>query len=114
MLDLLQHAALVVGVFDLLHLDDLSLLEHLDGIKALVVLGLHEVDAAEAAGAEGALDGKVLQCVLALGHPRRGLRLGDVHAAIGGLGGLLRLLLLRLLLLRLEALGLGIGAGGVY
>ena len=65
-LDLLQHAALVVGVLDLLHLDDLRLLEHLDGVEALVVLGLHEVDAPEAAGAEGALDGEVGERVLAL------------------------------------------------
>lgn len=66
MLDLLQHAALVVGVLDLLHLDDLGLFEHLDGIEALVVLGLDEMDAAEAARAEGALDGEVGQRVLAL------------------------------------------------
>lgn len=110
MLDLLQHASLIIGVFNLLHLDHLGFLEHFNGIEALVVLRLHKVDAAEAAGAEGALNGKVLQCVLALCHPRRGLGLGDVQAAIGGLGGLLLLLLL----LRLEALRLGIGAGGVY
>ena len=109
MFDLLQHASLIIGVFDLLHLDHLGFLEHFNGIEALVVLRLHEVDAAEAAGAKGALNGKVLQCVLALCHPRGGLGLGDVQAAIGGLGGLLLLLLLRL-----EALGLGIGAGGVY
>lgn len=66
MLDLLQHAALVVCVLDLLHLDDLGLFQHLDGVEALVVLGLDEVDAAKAAGAEGALDGEVGQRVLAL------------------------------------------------
>ena len=66
MLDLLQHAALVVCVLDLLHLDDLGLFQHLDGVEALVVLGLDEVDTAKAAGAEGALDGEVGQRVLAL------------------------------------------------
>lgn len=38
MLDSLQHLPLVVGVFDLLHLDHLLLFQHLDGIEALVVL----------------------------------------------------------------------------
>lgn len=81
-LDLLQHAPLIVGVLDLLHLDDLGLLQHLDGIKALVVLGLDEVDAAEAASTEGALDGEVGQRVLALGDTRlvEGLRL-ELHSA---------------------------------
>ena len=36
-----QHTTLVVGVLDLLHLDHLRLLQHLDGIEAMVVLGLH-------------------------------------------------------------------------
>ena len=90
-LDLLQHAALVVGVLDLLHLDDLGLLQHLDGIEALVVLGLDKVDAAEAAGAEGALDGEVGQRVFALGDARlvEGLRLeldGAGMLRSGGVG----------------------------
>ena len=34
MLDLLQHPPLVVGVFDLLHLDDLLLFQDLDGIES--------------------------------------------------------------------------------
>lgn len=88
-LDLLQHAALVVGVLDLLHLDDLRLLQHFDGVEALVVLALHEVDAPEAAGAEGALDLEVGQGVLALGHARLVERLRlKLHAAIilGGSG----------------------------
>ena len=82
-----------------LHLDHLSFLEHFDGIVALVVLGLHQVHASEAARAERALDGKVLQRVLALGHARLRVRLRQLHAAIGRLGRLrrLRLLLLRLL-----------------
>ncbi len=75
-LDLLQHAPLVVGMLDLLHLDHLGLLQHLDGVEALVVLGLDEVDSAEAARAEGALDGEVGERVLALGDTRLVERLG--------------------------------------
>lgn len=88
-LDLLQHAALVVGVLDLLHLDDLGLFEHLDGVEALVVLALDEVDAAEAAGAEGALDGEVGQRVLALCDAGlvEGLRLQLQGAILGGARG---------------------------
>ena len=66
MLDLLQHATLVVGVLDLLHLDNLLLFEDLDGIEALVMLGLDKMDTSETAGSQGAVDGKVLQGVLAL------------------------------------------------
>ena len=97
-LDLLQHAALVVGVLDLLHLDDLGLFQHLDGVEALVVLALDEVHASKGAGAEGALDGEVGQRVLALCDAGQveGLRL-ELHAGVpGGIaaGGLLLLLLL--------------------
>lgn len=109
MLDLLQHAAFVIGVLDLLHLDHLSFLENFDGIVALVVLGLDEMYAAKAAGAQGALDGEILQCVLALCDTR--LWLGDVHAAIGGLGRLL--LELGLLLLVVGGRGI-VGADGMY
>jgi hypothetical protein len=112
-LDLLQHAALVVGVLDLLHFNDLRLLEHLDSIEALVVLGLDEVHAPEAAGAEGALDSEVAQRVLALGDACLVQRLRlELHAAVlGGIGGAAqglrrRPLLLVLLLLR--------GIGRVY
>lgn len=66
MLDLLQHATLVVGVLDLLHLDNLLLFEDLDGVEALVMLGLDKMDTSETAGSQGAVDGKVLQGVLAL------------------------------------------------
>lgn len=65
----------------------------------------------EAAGTEGALDGEILQGVLALGHPWLRLGLLNVHAAIGRLGDLLLLLLL--LLLREAGWG-GIGGRGVY
>ncbi len=116
MLDLLKHAALVIGMLDLLHLDHLGLFEHLDGIEALVVLGLNQVDSAKATSTEGALDGKVGQRVLALCRARlvERLRLKSGDSAIlgglivgvdevlyarrvGGLGGRRLLLLLRLL-----------------
>lgn len=102
-LDLLQHAALVVGVLDLLHLDHLGLLEHLDGIEALVVLGLDEVDTAKAAGAEGALDLEVGERVLALGDACLVERLGlELHGAIlrGVVAG--------------GGAGVGVAGGGVY
>jgi hypothetical protein len=84
-LDLLQHAALVVSVLDLLHLDDLGLLQHLDGVEALVVLALHEVHAPKAAGAQRALDLEVGERVLALGDARLVERLrGELHGAILG------------------------------
>lgn len=38
MFDPLQHFALVIRMFDLLHLHDLLLLQYLDGIVTLVVL----------------------------------------------------------------------------
>lgn len=81
MLDLLQHAALVVGVLDLLHLDHLRLLEHLHGVEALIVLGLDKVHSSKAAGAKGALDLEVCEGVLALGDAGlvEGLRL-ELHA----------------------------------
>lgn len=66
MLDLLEHATFVVCVLDLLHLDNLSLFEHLYGVETLIVLGLDEMHAAKAAGAESALYGKVLEGVFAL------------------------------------------------
>jgi hypothetical protein len=40
MFDFLQHLALIIGVLDLLHLDHLGLLQDLDGIVALVMVGL--------------------------------------------------------------------------
>lgn len=67
MLDVAQHAAFVVCVLDLLHLDYLRLLEHLDGVEALIVLGLDQVNATEATGTERSQDLKVAQRVLALG-----------------------------------------------
>ena len=55
----LQHAALVIGVFHLLHLDHLLLFQNLHGIEPLVMLALDQVHTAEGAGAQGALQGKV-------------------------------------------------------
>lgn len=70
MLDFCEHAALVVCVLDLLHLDDLGFLQDLDGVEALVVLGLYEVDAAETARSECSLNVEVGQGILALGGRR--------------------------------------------
>ena len=82
MLDLLQHAPLVIGVLDLLHLDHLGLLQHLDGIEALVVLGLNEMHSPEATRAERPLDGEVGQRVLALGDTGLVERLSlELHGA---------------------------------
>lgn len=72
MLDVAQHAAFVVCVLDLLHLNHLRLFEHFDGVEALVVLGLDQVNATEATGAERSQDLKVAQRVLALGDARLG------------------------------------------
>lgn len=58
-LDSLQHPSLVICVLDLLHLHDLRLLQHLDGIEAVVVLGLDQVHSAKAACPQRALQGKV-------------------------------------------------------
>ena len=52
MLDVTEHASLVVGVFHLLHLDDLNLLEHLDSIESRVVFRLDQVYSTETTGAK--------------------------------------------------------------
>lgn len=41
MLYIAEHTPFIVGMLNLLHLDNLGLLEHLDGIKPLVVLRLN-------------------------------------------------------------------------
>lgn len=86
MFDLLQHAALVIGVLHLLHLDHLGLFQHFDGIEALIVLRLHEMDTTKAAGSQGALKSEVLKGVFALcrAHSGRGLSLS--LATVGGSG----------------------------
>lgn len=86
MLDLLEHTPLIVRVFHLFHLDNLRFFEDLDSVKSLVVLRLDQVHTAEAAGTQGALDGEVVESVLALGDAHRGLLGGGLlGAAIGGL-----------------------------
>lgn len=42
-----QHLPLRVGVFHLLHLDNLLLIEHLDGIESPIVLGSNEMNTTE-------------------------------------------------------------------
>ena len=69
-LHLAQHLALVVCVLDLLHLDHLRLLEHLDGVEPVVVVRLHQVHPAEAAGPERPQQLKVRQRVFPPSHPR--------------------------------------------
>lgn len=95
MLDLAKHPPLVIRVLDLLHLDDLGLLQHLDCVEALVVSGLDEMYSAETTGSEGAQDLKISQRVFALCLPCRLLYSSGL--ALGRLGwrGLLLLLLLR-------------------
>lgn len=124
-LDVAEHAALVVGVLDLLHLDDLGLFQDLDGVESLVVLGLDEVNSAETTGAESSEDIKVGQGVFALCNAGADRGLGHVVRLVGRLLGLLGLLVERslmllllhgagdrmsLLLLLSEALGIGAGA----
>ena len=79
MLDLAQHPSLVVGVLDLLHLDHLRLLQHLDGIEPLVVSRLDEMNPAETTRTQSPQYLKVGERVLPLGHADllvlRGLRL---------------------------------------
>jgi hypothetical protein len=108
-LDLAQHFALVVGVLDLLHLDHLRLLEHLDGVKPVVVPRLHQMYPAEAARTQRPQQLKVRQRVFSLGYPRLALR-RYYHLWLRlclllrllGLGLLLLLLLLLVLLLGLD------------
>lgn len=91
-LDLLEHPPLIIGVLNLLHLDDLGLFQHLHSVETLVVLGLHKVDSAEAAGTECPADCEIGEGVFALGlaHGVRRGRAGEggLEAAIGGEGRL--------------------------
>ena len=96
MLDIGQHAALVIGVLDLLHLDHLCLFKHLDSVEPLVVLRLDQMNSPEATSTERSQNLKVAQRILALGHAQLG--------AIAGLLLMMMLLLVRGLLLRLMGL----------
>lgn len=75
----IQHPALVVCVLNLLHLDDCRLLQHLDGIIAVVVFRLHKMDASEAACAQRALDREVFKRILSLGGA---LRASDLRGVV--------------------------------
>lgn len=92
MFDSLQHPSLVVCVFNLLHLDYLRLLQDLDRIVTLVVLGLHQMHSAKRTSAECSLKGEVGQSVFALCLPARGFtidgaacwadQVGNIHVAV--------------------------------
>lgn len=88
-----QHLSLVVGMLDLLHLDNLGFLQHLDGIKAAVVFRPDQVDATETASAQCPFEIKVPQGVFALGrfdialHRPAAIR----HGPYAGLLSLLRI-----------------------
>lgn len=132
MFDVTQHAALVIGVLHLLHLDHLGLLEHLDSVKPLVVLRLDQMNSPEATSAKRSQNLEITQRVLALGDAGFRYRYLVMMLLVVVLG--LRLLLRRrllvvgcllgrghrrhrmsLLLLLLEAGGIraGTGAGGM-
>lgn len=66
----LQHTSLVVCVLYLLHLDDLSLLQHLNGVETRVVLGLHKVYTPKGASAESTLKVEVRERIFALRFSR--------------------------------------------
>lgn len=90
----IQHASLVIRVFDLLHLDHLRLFQDFNGVKPVVVLRLHQMDATEAAGPQRALESEVIESVLPLGGARirpNNLRLMLLLAMISsrGLGTIL-------------------------
>lgn len=84
MLDTLQHAPLIIGVLDLLHFDDLRLLQHLHGVEPIVMSRLHQMHPSEAARAQRPLQDKVVQRVLAFRLPH--LRLLLVPQLLLGLG----------------------------
>lgn len=93
MLDSLEHFPLIVGVFDLLHLDDLLLFQDLDGIETLVMLGLDQVNSTEGTCAQSSLHGEVCEGVFALCLPcsalavdragRRADEAGNIHVPVG-------------------------------
>lgn len=112
-----QHASLVVGMFDLLHLHDLRLLEDLQSVEPMVMVRLHQVNPPETTGTQRALQTKVFQRVFVLGgairpagaYVRLRLLAGRTFTRGIGIGIGIILLLLRLILLwlRLGPIGLG-------
>lgn len=79
----LQHFPLIVGMFNLLHLYNLLLLEDLDSIVSLVVLGLYEMDSTKRTGTESSLDLEVGQGVFALCLPRLAFALDGTAWSVG-------------------------------
>lgn len=67
MLNALKHLALIVGMFNLLHLNNLLLLQNLDGIEAHVMFRLDEVNTPKATGTKSTVDIEISQSVFALG-----------------------------------------------
>lgn len=72
MLDPLEHRPLIVCMLDLLELDNLGLLEDFDSVESLVVYRLNEMNSAETARPQRAVDGKVAEGVFALQLALRG------------------------------------------
>lgn len=122
--DPVQHATLIIGMLDLLHLHHLSLFQYFHRIEAMIVLGLHQMHSSETPSTEGALQGEVVLRVLSRGGALLlgGLRLGWLVAMLLGtvlgtvLGAVLGVLV-RILGDRLGGIGRGVhdvvDAGGV-
>lgn len=62
----LQHSAFVIGMFHLLHFDDLRLLQDFHCIEALVVLALDQMHPTKRTRTQRSADGKVVKRVFAL------------------------------------------------
>jgi hypothetical protein len=92
-LDLGEHPPFVVGVLDLLHLHNLRLLQHLDGVEPLVMPRLNQVNATKTTCPERPQYLKVGERIFSLGRAR-----------LAVLDLLLLLLLLLLLRWRLRVL----------
>lgn len=101
MFDITQHSSFVIGVLNLLHLDDLCLLEHFDSVESLVVLRLDQMDSSEATSSERPQYVKVAQRILALCDASNASLVLVVDALLMLLLLLYRLLLILWLLLLL-------------
>lgn len=75
MFDLLKHFAFVIGMFYLLHLHDLLLLEDFDSIESLIVLRLDQMHTPEASSSKSPLNFEVRQRIFPLRSP---------HGRLGG------------------------------
>lgn len=67
MLDFRQHSPFIIGMLNLLHLDNLLFLQHLDSIESLVMLRLSHVNTAETTCTECSFELEVVEGVFALG-----------------------------------------------